>query len=177
MVSIGSSNVLGTGGQEIKIATVGTASTTGVGTTSVNATNELYNPRSAKIIVAIATSEGSVEYDELSMIYSGVGNTSIVWQEYGQLAIHNRRDNLAAEPLGTFRPYVVGVGTTAAIEVGYTPNAGIQTAWINSITIGISSESFTGIGTISLQNAELIAKSTSIPSAGSPAAVLSLIHI
>ena len=170
LVSIGSSNVLGTGGQEIKIATVGTASTTGLGTAG-NATNELYNPRSAKVIVAIATSEGSVEYDELSMIYSGVGNTSIVWHEYGQLAIHNRRDNLAAEPLGTFRPYVVGVGTTAAIEIGYTPNAGIQTAWINSITIGISSESFTGIGTLPLQNAALIAKSTTIPSAGSPAAV------
>ena len=170
LVSIGSSNVLATGGTEIKIATVGTASTTGLGTAG-NATNELYNPRSAKIIVAIATSEGSVEYDELSILYSGIGNTSIVWQEYGQLAIHNRRDNLAAQPLGTFRPYVVGVGTTAAIEVGYTPNAGIQTAWINSITIGISSESFSGVGTQSLTNASLIAKSTTIPSAGSPSAV------
>ena len=174
LVSIGSSNVLGTGGQEVKIATIGTASTTGIALTTTSAAqaqNELYNPRSAKVIVAIATSEGSVEYDELSMIYSGVGNTSIVWHEYGQLAIHNRRDNLAAEPLGTFRPYVVGVGTTAAIEIGYTPNAGIQTAWINSITIGISSESFTGIGTIAMENAALIAKSTTIPSAGSPSAV------
>ena len=170
LVSIGSSNVLATGGTELKIATVGTASTTGLGTAG-NATNELYNPRSAKIIVAIATSEGSVEYDELSILYSGIGATSIVWQEYGQLAIHNRRDNLAAQPLGTFRPAIVGVGTTAAIEVNYTPNAGIQTAWINSICIGISSESFSGVGTQTLSNASLIAKSTTIPSAGSPAAV------
>ena len=177
LVSIGASNVLGTGGQAIKICTVGTASSTGTilptGYGNTNAgihTGEytLFNPRSAKIIVAIATSEGSIEYDELSMISDG---TNIDWHEYGQLAIHNRRDNLAAQPLGTFAPTLVGVGTTAAIEVMYTPNAGIQTAWINSICIGISSESFTGIGTYNLQNAALIAKSTSIPSAGSPSAV------
>ena len=177
LVSIGASNVLGTGGQAIKICTVGTASSTGTilptGFGNTNAgihTGEytLFNPRSAKIIVAIATSEGSVEYDELSMISDG---TNIDWHEYGQLAIHNRRDNLAAQPLGTFAPTLVGVGTTAAIEVMYTPNAGIQTAWINSICIGISSESFTGVGTYALQNASLIAKSTSIPAAGSPSAV------
>ena len=55
------------------------------------------------------------------------------FEQYGQLTIHNRRDNLAAEPLGTFRPHVVGLGTTAQIQIGFTPNAGIVTAYINSV--------------------------------------------
>ena len=177
LVAIGVSNVIGVGGSEVKICTVGTASTTGTALTSIPGVAgvgtekyDLYNPRSAKIIVSIATSEGSVEYDELSLIV-GTGMTSLEWHEYGQLAIHNRRDNLAAQPLGTFRPYIVGVGTTAAVEVGYTPNTGIGTAWINSITIGISSETFTGIGTYDLRNATMVAKSTTIAAASSPATV------
>ena len=177
LVAIGVSNVIGVGGSEVKICTVGTASTTGTALTSIPGVAgvgtekyDLYNPRSAKIIVSIATSEGSVEYDELSLIV-GTGMTSLEWHEYGQLAIHNRRDNLAAQPLGTFRPYIVGVGTTAAVEVGYTPNTGIGTAWINSITIGISSETFTGIGTYDLRNASMVAKSTTIAAASSPATV------
>ena len=175
LVSIGASNVIGTGGQQIKICTVGNGSTTGAALTSrpgipgiSTEKYQLFNPRSAKIIVAIATSEGSVEYDELSLIHDG---TNIEWHEYGQLAIHNRRDNLAAQPLGTFEPTLVGVGTTAMVDIMYTPNAGIQTAWINSICIGISSESFTGVGTYSLRNASMIAKSTSIPASSSPSAV------
>ena len=108
----------------------------------------LHNPRSAKVIVSIATSEGTVEYNELSMIMHqsavGLGST-VAFEQYGQLTIHNRRDNLAAEPLGTFRPHVVGLGTTAQIQIGFTPNAGIVTAFINSVTIGISSESYTGV--------------------------------
>ena len=182
LVSIGASNVLGTGGQEVKICTVGTASTTGIALTagSINyegasaSKYQLFNPTSAKIIVSIATSEGSVEYDELSLIYHpgsvGVG-TTVEWHEYGQLAIHNRRDNLSAQPLGTFRPYFVGYGHTAAIEVGYTPNAGIQTAWINSVCIGISSDGVTGVGTTSLMNAAMNAKSTTIAAAASPKAI------
>ena len=36
----------------------------------------------------------------------GLGST-VAFEQYGQLTIHNRRDNLAAEPLGTFRPHIV----------------------------------------------------------------------
>ena len=98
------------------------------------------------------------------MHQSAVGlGTTVAFEQYGQLTIHNRRDNLAAEPLGTFRPHVVGLGTTAQIQIGFTPNAGIVTAYINSVTIGISSESYTGVGTVPLKNASLIAKSTKIP--------------
>ena len=74
----------------------------------------------------------------------GLGST-VAFEQYGQLTIHNRRDNLAAEPLGTFRPHIVGLGTTAQIQIGFTPNAGIVTAYINSVTIGISSEIYTGV--------------------------------
>ena len=186
LVSIGASNVLaGTAHSaisgvpaEVKILTVGTASTTGVALTSGsrNYTSadaskyQLFNPRSAKIIVSVATSEGTVEYNELSLVMHqnvGVGST-VAWETYGQLSIHNRSDSFNAEPLGTFRPYIVGVGTTAAVEIGYTPKAGITTAWINSITIGISSESATGVGTISLRNANLSAQASTIPGRAAP---------
>jgi len=159
---------------EVIIATVGTASTdggvfnTGLGTAR---SDELYNPRSAKMIVSVATSEGTVEYNELSMIMHqnpvGLGST-VAFEQYGQLTIHNRRDSLAAEPLGTFRPHIVGLGSTAQIKVGFTPRAGIATAYINSITIGISSETRVGLGTLPLKNGALIAQSSTIPSRSAP---------
>jgi len=176
LVHIGAATTLGGsahGGGEVIVATVGSATTTGLPSSAGKAPFEMFCPRSAKTIVAIATSEGTVEYNELSMVMhqSSVGlGTTVAFEQYGQLTIHSRRDNLSAEPLGTFRPHVVGLGTTAQIQIGFTPNAGIVTAFINSVTIGISSESYTGLGTVSLRNASLIAKSTTIPAAGSPSA-------
>ena len=182
LVHIGAATTLGGsahGGGEFTIATIGSASTTGIALTSgsVNysaadtAQYQLFNPRSAKVIVSIATSEGTVEYNELSLVMHqsavGLGST-VAFEQYGQLTIHNRRDNLAAEPLGTFRPHIVGLGTTAAVQIGFTPNAGIVTAFVNTVTIGISSESFTGVGTLPLKNASLIAKSTTIPASAAP---------
>jgi len=166
LVSIGASVVLGSGGTEVEICTVGTASTTGIALTTTAAgtqQNQLFNPRSAKIIVSVATTNDTAEYTEISMIHDG---TNVEWHDYGQLSIHSRRDPLVGGSLGTFRPYLVGVGTTASLRVGYTPNAGIQTAWVNTMTIGFSSESFTGIGTYGLKNGQMISKSTSIASAG-----------
>ena len=185
LVHIGAATTLGgssQGGGEVIVATVGSASTTGIALTSGSrnysaadtAKYELFNPRSAKILVSIATSEGTVEYNELSLVMhqSNVGlGTTVAFEQYGQLTIHNRRDNLAAEPLGTFRPHIVGLGTTAAVQIGFTPNVGIVTAYINSVTIGISSESFTGVGTLPLKNASLIAKSTTIAASAAPVPV------
>ena len=171
LVHIGAATTLGgssQGGGEVIVATVGTASTTGIATGRLD---ELHNPRSAKVIVSIATSEGTVEYNELNMIMhqSAVGlGTTVAFEQYGQLTIHNRRDALAAEPLGTFRPHVVGLGTTAQIQIGFTPNAGIVTAYINSVTIGISSEIYTGLGTVSLRNGSLIAQGSKIPARSAP---------
>ena len=174
LVHIGAATTLGGtahGGGEVIVATVGSATTTGLPSAAGKAPFEMFCPRSAKTIVAIATSEGTVEYNELSMVMHqsnvGLGST-VAFEQYGQLTIHNRRDNLAAEPLGTFRPHVVGLGTTAQIQIGFTPNAGITTAFINSVTIGISSESYTGLGTVKLKNGSLIAQSTSIPSRSAP---------
>ena len=174
LVPIGAATTLGGtahGGGEVIVATVGSATTTGLPSAAGKAPFEMFCPRSAKTIVAIATSEGTVEYNELSMVMHqsavGLGST-VAFEQYGQLTIHNRRDNLAAEPLGTFRPHIVGLGTTAQIQIGFTPNAGITTAFINSVTIGISSETYTGIGTVKLKNGSLIAQSTTIPSRSAP---------
>ena len=174
LVSVGSSVVLAGYAhsaisgipQEVEICTVGTASSAGIALTTTPAgtqQHQLFNPRSAKIIVSVATTNDTAEYTEISMIHDG---SEVEWHEYGQLSIHSRRDPLVAGSLGTFRPYLVGVGTTAALKVGYTPNAGIQTAWVSTMTVGFSSETFTGIGTYGLKNGQMISKSTSIASAG-----------
>ena len=92
LVHIGAATTLGgssQGGGEVIVATVGTASTTGIATGRLD---ELHNPRSAKVIVSIATSEGTVEYNELNMIMhqSAVGlGTTVAFEQYGQLTIHN----------------------------------------------------------------------------------------
>ena len=184
VVSIGSSVVLAGAAHshasgiplEVDVLTVGTASTTGVALTSLpgiagisTAENQLFNPRSGKVVVSVATSDGGLEYTEISVLRDDNGN--VTWHDYGQLSIHSRRDPLVGGSLGTFRPYVVGVGTTAAIKIGYTPNAGIQTAWINSLTIGISSETFSGVGTYGLRNSQMITNTTSIPAAGTATTV------
>ena len=42
--------------------------------------------RSAKLFVSVEGSDGSVEYDQVSIIHDG---TNVGFQEYGQLTIHS----------------------------------------------------------------------------------------
>ena len=54
----------------------------------LDAPYQLFNPRSAKVIVSIATSEGTVEYNELSLVMHqsnvGLGST-VAFEQYGQV--------------------------------------------------------------------------------------------
>ena len=43
--------------------------------------------RSAKLFVSVEGSDGSVEYDQVSVIHDG---TNVGFQEYGQLTIHSK---------------------------------------------------------------------------------------
>ena len=74
LVSIASSVTQMAGGAETTIVTLA-----GIGTT-------VSGSRSAKILVNVEGSDGTVEYDELTVVHDG---TNVQLMEYGQLTIHS----------------------------------------------------------------------------------------
>ena len=108
-------------------------------------------------------SDGRIEYDELNLIHDG---TEVELLEYGQLSIHSQ-DAYSAIGMGTYGVYLSG----SDVVVSYDSDPGITTTIINTITVGLATESYIGIGTINLAFGSLTAKSTTITSSGSPTAV------
>ena len=121
------------------------------------------NHRAAKIIFSIENSEGSAEFDELSIV--SVGN-SVQTLEYNQLTIHSV-DSFQGTGLGTYE----AVKSSDDIVVRYYPNAGIDTTYINAMAIGLSTEGYVGLGTFTYTNAQLKSAGRSISASASPSAV------
>ena len=151
LVSLASSSVSVGGGSTVTLATL-----SGIGTTASNF-------RSAKILVLAETSDDQIVYDELNLIHD---NSEIELLQYGQLSIHSQ-DEFSATGLGTYNAYLSG----SDVILSFDSDPGITTTIINTITIGIATESYLGIGTINLAFGSLTAKSTSISASGSPSAV------
>ena len=120
--------------------------------------------RSAKLFVSVEASDGSVEYDQVSVIHDG---TNVGFQEYGQLTVHSSDAYSSTGNIGTFFPLVVGND----LVVRYTPDAGLTTAIINATAIGIATEGYIGIGSYDMAYAEMSAQSTGISSSSTPVAV------
>ena len=120
--------------------------------------------RSAKLFVSVEGSDGSVEYDQVSVIHDG---TNVGFQEYGQLTIHSSDAYSSTGNIGTFFPLMVGND----LVVRYTPDAGLTTAFINATAIGIATEGYIGIGSYDMAYAEMSAQSTGISSSSTPVAV------
>ena len=152
LVSIASSVTQMAGGAETTIVTLA-----GIGTT-------VSGSRSAKILVNVEGSDGTVEYDELTVVHDG---TNVQLMEYGQLTIHSLDAYSTGSNIGTFGASISG----SDIRVTYTPIAGLTTASVNTITVGLTSEAYTGIGTYELTHSSIEAKSTSIGSTTMPVAV------
>ena len=175
LVSVATTNVFANAGIAKTFLTLA-----GIGTTTKS------NTRSAKIMVQVESSnDNEIEYDELNLIHDGT-NVEVV--EYGQLSIHSVNDPYSsAGNLGTYHAFLDG----SDIKLTYTPVAGITTARVSALTVGISSEDYVGVGTYDLSFGQMVTKSTTIASSGSPSAVgiasytddydaaygLSLIHI
>jgi len=152
LVSIASSAVKMAGGAETTIVTLA-----GIGTT-------VSGTRSAKVLVSVEGSDGSVEYDELTVVHDG---TNVQLMEYGQLSIHSLDAASTGSNIGEFGASISGND----VLVKYTPIAGLTTAYVNTLTVGLSSEGYTGIGTYELSYTSIEAKSTSIASTTMPVAV------
>ena len=120
--------------------------------------------RSAKLFVSVEASDGSVEYDQVSIIHDG---TNVGFQEYGQLTVHSSDAYSSTGNIGTFFPLMVGND----LVVRYTPDAGLTTAFINATAIGIATEGYIGIGSYDMAYAEMSAQSTGISSSATPVPV------
>tara|TARA_B100001063_G_scaffold62847_2_gene56891 strand:- start:2454 stop:15458 length:13005 start_codon:yes stop_codon:yes gene_type:complete len=153
LVSIASSAVEIAGGATANIATLA-----GIGTDTIGA-------RSAKVLVTVEGSDGSVEYDEVTLVHDG---TNVQLMEYGQLTIHSLDAFSSQGNIGTFG---ASIASDSTLTLNYTPDAGITTASVNTITVGLTSEGYTGIGTYELSYSSIEAKSTSIGSTTMPVAV------
>ena len=107
--------------------------------------------------------DNQAEFDELSIVAIG---THIESLEYGQLTTHSI-DAFGGTGLGTYGASLSG----SDIIVKYTPNSGVTTTYVNALSIGISSESYVGVGTQGYTHGNLIAQGVGIASSSSPSAV------
>jgi hypothetical protein len=158
-------NLLSTGSTSIgNIAIVDTDSIAlraGVSTTIVSIANTY---SSLKVLVQITPdiNYNEFEFEELNIVHDG---TNIELLEYGQLT--TVQTPFAAPGLGTYYPYYSG----SNVNVDFIPSAGVgvgTTGVINTILVGIANSDYSGIGTVNMRHARLEARTTTIPSSGSP---------
>ena len=158
-------NFLGVGTTSLGgVATIETKSspvTSGVTTTIVSIGD---THTSVKVLVDInpdLTRNEEFEAIELNIVHDG---TNIEMLEYGRLTTN--LGGSAATGLGTYHAYFSG----SSLNVDFIPTSvGIATTGvINTIQVGLSTDTITGIGTIDLTRARLEARTTSISASGSP---------
>ena len=127
--------------------------------------------RSVKVLVEIspdiAADEGfnstEWEFTELNVIHDG---STVDLLEYGELT--TTQGGYSDPGFGTFYPYLSGKD----LKVDFIPNAGIGTTCVvNTIQVAISSESSSGIATVDMNHAQIVAKTKSIAASGTPIAV------
>jgi hypothetical protein len=158
-------NFLGVGTTSLGgVATIETKSspvTSGVTTTIVSIGD---THTGVKVLVNInpdLTRNEEFEAVELNIVHDG---TNIEMMEYGRMTTN--LGGSAATGLGTYHAYFSG----SSLNVDFIPTSvGIATTGvINTVQVGLSTDTITGIGTIDLTRARLEARTTSISSSGSP---------
>ena len=158
-------NFLGVGTTSLGgVATIETKSspvTSGVTTTIVSIGD---THTGVKVLVNInpdLTRNEEFEAVELNIVHDG---TNIEMMEYGRLTTN--LGGSAATGLGTYHAYFSG----SSLNVDFIPTSvGIATTGvINTIQVGLSTDTITGIGTIDLTRSRLEARTTSISASGSP---------
>ena len=124
--------------------------------------------RSVKVLVEITPdiaadeefNKTEWEFTELNVIHDG---STVDLLEYGELT--TTQGSYSDPGFGTFYPYISGKD----LKVDFIPNAGIGTTCVvNTIQVAISSESSSGIATVDMNHAQIVARATSISSSGTP---------
>lgn len=156
-LGIGSTSI----GGVVTIETNSSPVTSGVTTTIVSMGN---THTSVKVLVNInpdITKNQEFEAIELNIVHDG---TNIEMLEYGRLSTNI--GGYSESGLGTYHAYFSG----SSLNVDFIPTSvGIATTGvINTIQVGLSEDTITGIGTIDLTRSRLEARTTSISASGTP---------
>ena len=146
------------------VASVETSSTQVSSGTTATIVSIANTYTSVKVLVNInpdTTRNEEYESVELSIINDG-SNVDVL--EYGRLTTN--LTGYSAAGLGTYNAYVEG----SSLKVDFIPSAvGIATTGvINTIQVGLATDTSTGIGTISLSRSKIEARTTSITSSATP---------
>jgi hypothetical protein len=159
-------NVSGIGtidlGDTIKISSNTTTLPTGYGSTTIVGIASTY--RASKILVQYAAMDKSYfEYDELTVLHDG---SNVELLEYGQLSTDSL-DSVGSIGIGTYNAYISG----SQLKIDIIPNAELEVGYyVDTIQVSIANTSSVGIGTTSLDSANLESKLTLIGSSASPTA-------
>ena len=138
-----------------------------INTSSVDATGGRTNLvsiantyRSMKLYVCLSDlTNGEYQYDELNLIHD---DSEISYTEFGRLTT-NPETSYVGSGFGTYYPYFDG----SNVKVDFIPAVGAAVT-ANTMQIGISSDSVTGIGTSMMKHVLIESRSTDIPSSASP---------
>lgn len=119
---------------------------------------------SAKVLVNINPDISKNEEFEAIELNITHNSNNVELLEYGRLA--TGISEYSDTGLGTYHAYIDG----SSLKVDFIPTSvGIATTGaINTITVGLSSDTFTGIGTIDLKRSKIEGRTTSISASGSP---------
>jgi hypothetical protein len=138
-----------------------------INTSSVDATGGRTNLvsiantyRSMKLYVCLSDlTNNEFQYDELNIVHD---DSEISYTEFGRLTT-NIESAYVGTGFGTYYPYLDG----SNLKVDFIPAVGAAVT-ANTMQIGISSDSVTGIGTSTMKHVWIEARSTDIPSSASP---------
>jgi hypothetical protein len=158
-------NLLGVGntiiGEIVLIDTDSTNLSAGI-TTTIVGISSAYS--SVKVLVEITPDVNSKEFEfiELNLVHDG---ENIELLDYGQLT--TSPGPFSTSGLGSYSAYFSG----SLLNIDFIPNSGVgigTTGVINTIQVGLTNSSISGIGTVDMKHARIESRSTNIPSSSSP---------
>ena len=142
------------------VASSSTSVNTGVTTNIVSIANTYTSAKVLVVINADTSLNEEYEFIELNIVHDG-SNVGVL--EYGRLT--TSPSEYSESGFGTYHAYLDG----SNLKVDFVPDSGIgQTGAINTILVGLASDTFTGTGTTELTLSDVSSQTTSITSSGSP---------
>ena len=121
--------------------------------------------RGSKVLVSYAASDASYwEHDEITLVHDG---TNVDMIEYGQLSTGNVGSASGEPGLGTYSAYIAG----SRVHLDLHPTVSTASTYVaNTVHVDFGNASSAGVGTTSLNTANLDSRYTSISASGSPSA-------
>ncbi len=121
--------------------------------------------RGSKVLVSYAASDASYwEHDEITLVHDG---TNVDMIEYGQLSTGNVGSASGEPGLGTYSAYIAG----SRVHLDLHPTVSTASTYVaNTVHVDFGNASSAGVGTTSLNTANLDSRYTAISASGSPSA-------